>query len=254
MPRITDYPLLVFVLAAVVLWIAELAGVSLRRIHQGPEKDEREDLGMLLAGALTLLGLIIGFTFSMAVARYDQRKSTETTEAVSIGAENLKADLLPTEDDARNVHQLLRRYLDQRVLFYAVRDSGELDQIEATTAQLERDLWSAIRAPIPKELPPLIGVTVGGMTDIFNARVATRSAWTNRIPAAAWLLMLAISICCTALVGYSAQRTQAKPRLLMILPVIVAIAFFLIADIDSPRRGIIRVQPINLQALAQSLQ
>ena len=82
MPRITDYPLLVFVLAAVVLWIAELAGVSLRRIHQGPEKDEREDLGMLLAGALTLLGLIIGFTFSMAVARYDQRKQLRPSPLV----------------------------------------------------------------------------------------------------------------------------------------------------------------------------
>ena len=72
MVRFTDYPLLVFVLSAVVLWIAELVGMYLRGKPQGLEKDEREDLSMLLAGALTLLGLIIGFTFSMAVARCTQ--------------------------------------------------------------------------------------------------------------------------------------------------------------------------------------
>lgn len=254
MGRLTDYPLLVFVISAVVLWVSELAGLYLRGKTQGPEKDERDDLGMLLAGALTLLGLIIGFTFSMAVARYDQRKGSEAVEATAIGAEYLKADLLPAENDGQRVRDLLKQYLGQRLLFYTTRDSDKLNQIDAATTQLERDLWSAIRVPIPRELPPLVGVTVSGMTDVLNSQISTRAAWLNRIPAAAWILMVAIAICCTALIGYSARRTEGVAKLFFVLPLIVSIAFFLIADIDSPRRGVIRVQPLNLENLAQSLR
>jgi hypothetical protein len=42
--------------------------------------------------------------------------------------------------------------------------------------------------------------------------------------------------------------------LLPILPLVVSVAFLLVADIDAPRRGIIRVQPQNLISLAESLR
>ncbi|MBV8844564.1 MAG: hypothetical protein JO307_17295 [Bryobacterales bacterium] len=253
MGRITDYPLLVFALSVVVLWIAELVGVSLRRKPEGPEKDEREDLGMLLAGALTLLGVIIGFTFSMAVGRYDRREAAEEAESVAIKAELLKADLLLAESDARKVRGLLRSYLDQRIMFYTARDANQRQNIDATTAQIESELWSAIRAPNPMQLPPLVVVPVSGMTDVFNAETSTRAAWLSRIPAAAWILMLAIAVCCNALIGYSTHNAQANAKFFpLILPLIVAIAFFLIADIDSPRSGVIRVHPQNLEALSLS--
>ena len=250
---LTEYPLLVFVLSTVLLWISEHAGARLRGPHPDLEKDEQADLGMLLAGALTLLGLIIGFTFSMAIARYDQRKSSEAAEAAAIGTEYLRASLLPVAD-AGKVRDLLRKYLAQRMLFYTTRDTDELDQLEATTSQLESELWSAIQAPVPSQLPPSVGVTVTGMNDVFNSRTYTHSAWLNRIPRAAWILMVAIALCCTALIGYSTRGTTASTRLFLVLPLIVSIAFFLIADIDSPRRGVIRVPPLNLVALSRTLR
>jgi hypothetical protein len=63
--------------------------------------------------------------------------------------------------------------------------------------------------------------------------------------------MFTIAICCNALIGYGARRTGW--RLFVILPAAAAIAFFLIADLDSPRGGAIRVVPQNLLALAHSL-
>ena len=74
-----------------------------------------------MAATLTLLGLIIGFSFSMAISRYDQRKNYEEAEANAIGTEYVRADLLPAAD-AERMHGLLRNYLDQRVLFYQTRD------------------------------------------------------------------------------------------------------------------------------------
>jgi len=102
------------------------------------------DLGVVTAATLTLLGMIIGFSFSMAVSRYDQRKNDEEAEANAIGTEYLRADLLPAADAAK-VRALLRSYLDQRILFYETRDAHQLRQIDAATAQLETDLRSRLR-------------------------------------------------------------------------------------------------------------
>ena len=62
-----------------------------------------------------------------------------------------------------------------------------------------------------------------------------------------------IAICCNLLVGYGARRAEAERLLMLVLPLVVSISFFLIADIDSPRSGVILVQPQNLVSLAQSL-
>jgi hypothetical protein len=65
--------------------------------------------------------------------------------------------------------------------------------------------------------------------------------------------MAAIAICANFLVGYGARRAEAERILMLVLPLVVSICFFLIADIDGPRGGVIRVQPQNLVSLAKSL-
>jgi hypothetical protein len=92
------------------------------------------------------------------------------------------------------------------------------------------------------------------MNDVLNSHGYTQAAWWNRIPVAAWGLMGAIAIACNVLVGYGEHRTRAF--VLLILPVIVSVSFFLIADIDSPRSGtgVIDVLPQNLIAAAQAMK
>jgi hypothetical protein len=66
--------------------------------------------------------------------------------------------------------------------------------------------------------------------------------------------MVAIATCCNLLIGYGARKAEAEGILMLVLPLLVSISFFLIADIDSPRGGLIRVQPQNLLSFAQSLK
>ena len=98
----------------------------------------------------------------------------------------------------------------------------------------------------------MIALAVSGMNDVLNSQGYTQAAWWNRIPIAAWILMVVIAVCCNLLIGYGVRRAE-KVILFLALPLVVSIAFFLIGDIDSPRRGIIRVHPQNLQSLAESL-
>lgn len=213
-------------------------------------EDER-DFSVVMAAIMTLLGLIIGFSFSMAVSRYDQRKNYEEEEANAIGTEYVRADLLPAADAAR-LRELLKNYLDQRILFYEERDERRIPEINATTAKLQTEMWSTAKAQAVTPTP-VIALVISGMNDVLNSQGYTQAAWWNRIPKAAWCLMLLIAICGNFLVGYGAHRTQAKALLFYVLPLVVAISFFLIADIDSPRGGLIRVHPQNLRSLAQSL-
>jgi len=253
MSNVTHSPWLVLMLTFVVLWLAEfLAGSVFKRTAAELDAGSREDFGIILSATLTLLGLLIGFSFSMAISRYDQRKNYEEAEANAIGTEYLRAGLLPGGETSK-VRALLREYLDERVLFYTMRDERQLSHVDADTAQLQEKLWSVVQTPALSQPTPVMALVVAGMNDVLNSQGYTQAAWWNRIPPAAWALMAAIAVFCNVLVGYGARQGRARSQLLLVLPVVVSVAFYLIADLDSPRSGIIRVQPQNLLSLSQSL-
>src|SRR5262245_39936074 len=159
MKNLIDLPRLFFVLSLVVLWFSVSLGAFFGQKVRPLQEEERGDFGVVQGTVLTLLSLLIGFTFSMALSRYDQRKNYEEAEANAIGTEYVRADLLPAADAAR-VRALLRKYLDQRVLFYTTRDAERVRQIDARTAQLQTELWSAVRAPAAARPTPIVALAV----------------------------------------------------------------------------------------------
>ena len=212
-------------------------------------EDQRNGFGVVQGAVLTLLGLLIGFTFSMAINRYEQRRNYEEAEANAIGTEYIRLSLLPAPD-AERARGLLRTYLDKRVLFYTSSYGQPLQQINNDTAQLQNELWSAVQSRAGAQATAMVALTVSGMNDVLNAQGYTQAAWWNRIPLEAWFLLAVIGIGCNFLIGYGASRTST---LLIVFPLAVSVSFFLIADIDSPRRGLIRMRPQNLMSLQQSL-
>jgi hypothetical protein len=245
-----DYPFLILLGSLAVFWFSSSIGYRLRKRLGQLEDRNREDFKFVLGGNLTLLGLIIGFTFSMAVGRYDQRKNYEEEEANAIGTEYVRADLLPAADTA-NVRGLLTNYLAKRIDNYRARDREKIRQNNAETAHLQNRMWSAVSASAEAQPTPITALVAAGMNDVLNSQGYSQAAWRNRVPIEAWALLALISVCCNLMIGYGAQ--DRSRFLLLILPVILSISLFLIADIDSPRRGLVRVRPLNLESLAESL-
>jgi hypothetical protein len=245
-----ERPILLVLFSVVLLWFSVQVGVFLAHKMRSIGDEDRADLDLVINGTLTLLALIIGFSFSMAVSRYDQRKNYEEEEANAIGTEFVRADLLPASDAAQ-VKQLLKRYTEQRLLFYTVRDPLWLERIYNETAQLQNQMWLLVASAARANPTAPMGLVVSGMNDVLNRQGYTQAAWWNRIPTGAWSLMIALAVCSTFLIGYVSHRRRAWMG--SVLPVVLAVAFFLIADIDSPRRGVIRVLPQNLISLYQSL-
>src|SRR5262245_7524109 len=246
-----NFPFLVFVTSLALTVLSTRFGDALRRRASVPKEDGQGDsTGLLFGAILTLLCLIIGFSFSMAINRYDLRKNGEQAEAVAIGTEYSRADLLAPAD-ATKVKTLLKKYLDQRILFYTTRRHGHASELVADAVRLQTELWSTLRPAIAAVPPPLMGLLVSGMNDVTNSQRSSHAVWLNRIPVAAWAMLAIISIGSCWLIGYRARRTDWLGFL--ILPIAVSVCFFLIADLDSPRGGVIRVTPENLSSLSQSL-
>jgi protein-S-isoprenylcysteine O-methyltransferase Ste14 len=249
MHNLLQLPVVVFVATMVLMWIAVQVGNALRRWSPTPES-ERDDLGLVTNASLTLLALIIGFSFSMAVSRYDQRKNYEEEEANAIGTEYVRAGLLPADQTAK-VQKLLVSYLDERIVWYSERDATHLAQIDSETMRLQTEMWSVVQQAGVAQPNQVTALAVSGMNDVLNRQGYSQAAWWNRIPVGAWLLMVALAVACCALIGYSGHGKGGL--LFSVLPVVVGVAFFLIADIDSPRHGIIKVIPQNLVSLSDSL-
>jgi hypothetical protein len=252
MKRVTDYPALVGALSFIALWLAARLGATALRAKRRVDRNVREDFNNILVTTLTLSGLIIGFTFSMAISRYEQRKGYEEAEANAIGTEYFRAGLLPAADAAK-LRSVLMNYLDERISFYVVTNDKQLQEINIRTARLQSEMWSIVRDASVAQPTPLAALAVAGMNDVLNSEGYTQAAWWNRIPISAWLLMLTIAAIGNLLVGYGAENVKAESVLLMVLPCVLSVSFLLIADIESPRGGIIHVTPQNLSSLAESL-
>ena len=131
------------------------------------------------------------------------------------------------------------------LLFFGARDRDRFRQIDERTTRLQQQMWAAVRTPAvqPNQFTAL---AVSGMNDVLSSQSNTQAAWWNRIPAEAWALMGLIAIMSNLMLGVSARHLEGR-SVFFVLPLVMAIAFFLIADIDSAAGGgVIHVAPQNL--------
>jgi hypothetical protein len=248
--NLLDYPGLILVVSFAALWFADWLGTRLRARRKSISEEERPDFDVVLGAALTLLGLVIGFSFSMAINRFDLRSDYEEAEANAIETAYLRAELLPQEDSAR-IRELLRQYTDLRIQFY-VNGHRESEKIAGETEQVHHGLWAAVSKPAQAQPTAVAALAVASVNDAIKSEGATREVWEDRIPTAAWGLMFGIALGCNVLYGYGSRRADWK--LSIVLPLVVAVSLAFIADMNSPRGGFIHIQPNNLERLQRTLK
>lgn len=251
MVQLIGHPFLFSIVSLLLMSLGAWVGVVLQR-RRRLDSAALEDFSVVQSATLTLLALVIGFSLSMAVDRYDARKNYEEEEANAIGTELLRADLLPAPH-AAVARSLLEKYLQQRILYYQYPDRERAEAINRASAQLQGEMWAAVRAAAAAQPTPSVALAVSGMNDVINRQGYTQAEWSNRIPPTVWYLMILIGVFSNVLVGYGSRSVGSRRAFLFVMPIVVSLSFMLIADIDSPRGGIIRILPQNLLLLGQSL-
>ena len=252
MRTLLDHPLALYLLSFGFLFLATHIGSRLQ-LRSGPLDEERAgDFDLVVGATLTLLSLIVAFSFSMAASRYDQRKGYEEQEANAIGTAYSRAALLPAADAAK-VQGLLRDYVALRIRFYTTKGKSQLSALARAREQSQAQLWDAVTLAAANAPTPITALSVASMNDAINAQGYSQAAAWNRIPVGAWVLLYVLGGIATAMIGYRFRSSTGQHRLKPIIPAVVATAFFLIADIDCPKGGVIRVLPENLLALSANL-
>ncbi|MBK5344648.1 hypothetical protein JFU48_25105 [Pseudomonas sp. TH49] len=212
-----------------------------------------EDFRMILGASLSLLALLIGFTLSMSINGFNSRQAGEEMEAAAINAAYIRMDLLPAEDGPK-IQSLLIDYLDKRLQFYGTHAPLKQKNIHLETIDIQNKLWSSISLAANSKQTPITALTVTGINDVLSTQRKTQANWRNQIPLAAWLLLSLVAACCNVMLGYNARGVRRSAALLLILPLMISMSFMMIGDIDAPGRGIIRVKPVNLEFLNETLK
>ena len=138
-------------------------------------------------------------------------------------------------------------------MFYSKQPHEMIVKIQKSTDDLQDALWKEVLPHVRTQQTPVMALVASGMNDVLNSQGYVQAAWWNRIPNTAWILMGSIAICANLLVGFGARNFKKNIGLFMIFPLVTSVSFFLIADIDSPRGGVIRIEPKNLISLKESL-
>jgi hypothetical protein len=244
-------PLAFFFLSLVLLWIGTSLGSRLRKRYGELMERDSKMIGILNGAVLTLFGLLLGFTFSMAVSRYDLRKELIVTEANAIGTTWLRTATL--EEPTRSREQsLLRQYVPERVNFLpATQSEGDLRDELNRTSDLQAQLWAVAASYAAEHKEPITGLYLSTLNASIDATEKRAAANENRIPTMAWLMLLFISFAGMVLVG---MNLEARSIVLEgMLPLVLAASMMMTLDLDSPRYGFIRLDQPSMDRLAQQV-
>src|SRR6476469_4937818 len=160
--HLSDYPLAVLIVSALIMFSSAWWGMQLQSHLKQLRSEERPDFDLLRTAAFTLLALLVGFCLSMVVSRYDQRKLLEETEANAIGTEYARAELL--EDRFRVVvREKLKAYAAHRIEFYESRLQDSTAAFEAIDAKQHAELWASVAAAAQTRNDPVMALVVSGM-------------------------------------------------------------------------------------------
>lgn len=230
-------------LLAVVLfllfWLAAYAGRWLRSLSNASKA--AEEPGLIVSASLGLLALLLGFTVSMAVSRYDGRRAATLDEANAIGTFVYRTDLMPAELRAATLAEL-DRYVGARITVGRMGESREVvDKARAETSAAAQRMWSHMVAVGPQVPDTAVRILlVESANQMFDMGTARDAALANTLPGTLVVLLILFPVCSLVLIGYTSGESvgahlMASTELILLLTLVL----LLIADLNRPRSGTI---------------
>jgi len=205
---------------------------------------------------LALAGLLIGFTFSMAEARFDARKKLLLNEANAIGTTYLRTQFLePAQGE--ELRDLLRRYVDVRLAFI---DAGSnlvrVDETLRQSSALEDQIWSRVAAiGRADDRSYMHGLLVQATNDMLDDAAEHVAAVDSPLPATVFLVLILATAAAMAVVGFGCGlEKRMSTHGMFVMPLLLAAVILLVLDLAHPRIGVIQLRDPALLRLKQSLR
>lgn len=237
----------------VAMLLAIEAGYRLGRAHEREETaPARTHVNAIQASLLGILALLLGFTFSSSLQRYEVRSEAVVSEANAIGTAWQRASLLPGpyRDEAR---EALREYIDVRIVASdsPVENHEGLDAMRVDTKRAQARLWDvARRAVVASPNPVTTGLYAEAVNALTDAYTTRNAALDRHVPEVVLFLLLATFLMTGLVVGFATGVAGVRPSLAShVMVALIAILVFIILDLDRPRRGLVQVDRASLLEL-----
>jgi hypothetical protein len=241
-------------LLLVLMAVDEIARRTGVKSELEQDENRREQIKALRDSSFVLMSLLAGFTLALSVPRYDERRQLVIDEANAIGTTYLRAGTLP-EPYRKNVERLLREYVDVRL---DIRDVGmDVTRLQAGIArskQLQNELWENVIALSQTERSAVLVAFMNSLNEVIDLDAKRLAAMENRVPRTVWFLIFSVALFATFMRGMTQKHRFWMT--LVLSPLMIALVVALIADLDSPRSGLIRVDQrpmLRLKADVQAL-
>lgn len=207
------------------------------------------------ASVLGLLALLLGFSFSMAMNRYDVRKKLVVEEANDIGTTYLRAGMLKSPYGT-TIRRLLRRYVDARLeLADPDVDNDLIPKVLKQTDDLQEQLWLQATAYVNYDSRPVpTGLFVTSLNQVIDDHARRMAAYENQVPEPIFTALYIVAVLAMGLTGRVcglADNRQLMPTVTAAL--LIALVIFTINDLDRPRHGFIRVSQKSMMSLRESI-
>jgi hypothetical protein len=241
------FPYLILMLAA-----SEVGFRLGRHAASGATDQLKAQTSVVEGSLLGVLALLMGFTMSMAVSRFELRKQLVLQEANAIGTAYLRTQLLPTPENTEMAN-LLREYVDARVEFVnAGENADRLKAARANAARLQDEFWSRAVAYSQKDPSPVkAGLLLQALNEVIDLESARWMGFYNHVPETVIFVNAIVAFLATIMVGYAYGLEGRRQVFSMcLLAVAITVVLSVIVDLDRPRQGFIRTgqQPmIDLQ-------
>lgn len=249
-------PWIAYGLGILILLAAAQIGRFIGRLwSQTNPKDISPHLLTLEGALLGLLGLMIGFTLSMAMTFHDQRQSGILQEANAIGTTALRADVLP-EPKASEIKKLLHDYVQLRIeLSDAPSGEATLEQAMRRSNALQSQIWLyavAAAAAEPRSIP--VGLFIKSVNEMFDLQGVRLAASRKHVPDVVFVLLYGVAAIAVGFSGYVCGLSGSKERIsVTIIALLFAFVIGVIVDFDRPGTGFITVGQQPMLLLKESI-
>jgi hypothetical protein len=223
-----------------------------RFVQDRTDEEIKTLTGAIQASVLGLLALLLGFTFSMSMQRYDDRSQALISEANTIATAMLRVQLLP-ESYQDQAHGLLQKYVGYRIAAGEIdlTKSEERKKYSAQMAEVQHALWAlAMQVTDEDSRPVTTGAFITSLNEMFDSQGRRSALLQMHVPEAVLFLLFLVFIASGGILGYSSglsgKRVVAPTVMVSFL---IALIVFIIIDLDRPRRGLIQVDQSSLVVL-----
>jgi hypothetical protein len=213
------------------------------------------NVSTLESAMLGLLALIIGFTFAMALSRFEARRVALLNEANAIGTTALRARLLP-EPHRKDILKLLKEYVQIRIdIVQSGHSLTELRTVVDRSNVIQEALWQQAKAVVVKDNSMVpTGLFIQTLNEMIDDQEKRLAALRNRVPNVVLVGLFGIAAIAGGFAGYASGLDPKRNRLpVYIMGFLVSAVILLIFDLDRPSSGFITNDQQSMVDVAASI-